>query len=635
MAAQAAESRIRNRPLKAPRGAIVDRDGMELAISVSTTDIAVDMKKLTELQHEIPDAYELFAAAAAAAIGSSETEVRERMYESDTKDRYVPLAKKIDLTSADKLRDELLEMKLLPALSFEASYERVHPAGESGLRVLGTITDDGPGPNAGVERQFDEYLTGEPGIESQEVGRDGSVIPGTEEVVRPAEPGSTVRLTLDRSLQYEAERALTKGVREAGAAGGVAIVGRPGTGELLAVAGASTDPKTGEVGLAEGPKPFSDAYQAGSVFKLIPVATAIEDGQVNLDTTFQVADYYKSYDRTFTDHDPHPQMPMTVEQILAQSSNVGTIHIANTIGRERLHTALSEFGFGKATGVSPAESTGILPPIESWSGPDLAATAIGTHQSATAVQLWSAYNVIANNGTWVPPRVVDGIELADGDLVTPDQPPTRKVVSETTASQVKQALRSVVTEGTGKKWDLPGFEVGAKTGTGRMVAPGGNLGEDGYRWADGNYHYFATFTGFFPVNDPQVSITVILEDVTWGLTGSTAAGPVFSELARLAIRELGVVPVAGAGSALLGPQRALPAVRAIETPVDTDAKASANSGGSAASSGSAASGGSADAESDSDGGGDAEEPGISGAGGQSSTGVSSGEYSTGARGDDP
>ncbi len=579
-AAQAAEKRTKERPLKAPRGAIVDRDGMEMAISISTTDIAVDMHKLTELQKKIPDAYELFAAAAAKAVGESESAIREQMYDADTSDRYVPLAKKVDLSSADSLRDELLEKKILPALSFEASYKRVHPAGESGLRVLGTITDDGPGPNAGVERQYDEILSGEPGVESQEVGPDGSVIPGTEKVLQKSQPGSTVRLTLDRSLQYEAERALIKGVREAGAAGGVAIVGRPGSGELLAVAGVSADPETGEVGLAEGPKPFSDAYQAGSVFKLIPVATAIEDGQVNLNTTFQVADYYQSYDRTFTDHDPHPQMPMTVEQILAQSSNVGTIHIANTIGRERLHDSLRAFGFGEKTGVSPAESTGILPPVESWSGPDLASTAIGTHQSATAVQMWSAYNVIANDGTWVAPRVVDGIEAADGSFSEPEVSAQRSVVSAETAAQVKQALRSVVTEGTGKMWDLPGYEVGAKTGTGRMVSPDGPHGPDGYLWGDGRYHHFATFTGFFPVNDPQVSITVILEDVDYGLTGSSGAGPIFADLSRLAIRELGVVPVAGEGASMLVAQRALPASRPSveESPADAGDQSSTETG---------------------------------------------------------
>ncbi len=562
MAAEAAKDRIEHRPIKAPRGAIVDRNHSDMAISLARVDVAADMSALSELAEDDPLAYDKFGAFVADAIGEPEQWVREEMYAADPDDPYVPLAKKVDLETADELREKLLGEELLPALNFEASSERVHPSGESGLRVLGTISDDGPGPNAGVERQYDEYLKGEPGLEVQEVGDDGSVIPGTESVVEKAEQGATVRLSLDRNLQYEAEKALLAGVEQAGAAGGVAIVGRPGTGELLAAAGVSQDPESGEIGLAESPKPFSDAYQAGSVFKLVPVAAAIEDGNVDLNTTFEVADFYQSYDRTFTDHDPHPRRTMTVEQILAQSSNVGTIHIADTLGRERMHEALREFGFGEKTGVSPAESAGVLPPVEEWSGPDLAATAIGSRQSATAVQLWSAYNVIANDGIWIPPRLVEEIEPIDGDPFRPELPPERQVVPPETAEQVKTALRAVVTDGTGKKWDLPGFPVGAKTGTGRMVAPEITSTDDAYMWSDGRYHHMAAFTGFFPVDDPKVSITVILEDVDYGLSGSSAAGPVFAELARLAIRELGVVPASGDSGSVLGPQRAQPAGQA-------------------------------------------------------------------------
>ena len=244
---------------------------------------------------------------------------------------------------------------------------------------------------------------------------------------------------------------------------------------------------------------------------------------------------------------------------MAQSSNVGTIHIGKTVGREGLHQALVDFGFGKRTGISPAESAGLLPALEDWQGPDLAASSIGTFQTTTAVQLWAAYNVIANDGMYVAPRLIDQVEAPNGDVKIPEIPERRRVVSEEAAEQVRIALRTVVTEGTGKLWDLQGFEIGAKTGTGRMVSPDPADREDGYIWSDGRYHHVASFTGFFPVSDPKVSITVILEDVEYGLSGSTAAGPVFSELSKIAIRELGIVPVGDSNSELSGPQRAEPA----------------------------------------------------------------------------
>lgn len=569
LAAQGLEQSLREVSVPATRGAILDRNGVELAISLPRYRLAANLANLEDLEEDRPGAGQEFVAILAEGTGLSRTRLEELISTASPRDPWVKLVEDLTPEAAELLTADLLEAGLLGALSLEETSLRVHPSGDSGLRLVGTLGVDGPGPSAGVEKVLDDVLQGSSGARVVEEGRDGSAIPGTEQVTRESEPGATVWLTIDRSIQYEAERILLRGAAEASAQGGVAIVGRPSTGELLAVASVDRDPSTGELRLSDSPKAFADAYQAGSVFKLVPVAAAIEAGVVDLSTTFAVPDRLKVYDRTFSDYESHPTQAMTVEQIVAHSSNVGTIKIAQELGQEGLHQALVDFGFGQRTGIAnPAESAGLLPSLDRWMGPDLAASAIGTRQAATAVQLWAAYNVIANDGLYVAPRLIERVEKDGDPLESPEPDSSRQVISAPTAAKVESALRAVVTEGTGKQWDLPGFPVAAKTGTGRMPAPDRPVQEDGYLWPDGTYHYMNAFTGYLPADDPEVSITVILEDVAPGLTGSTGAGPVFSELTRLSIRELGIAPdghssSAGPGSA---PVRATPARRASEAP---------------------------------------------------------------------
>jgi len=541
---KATSQTVRREPIPATRGAITDRNGVELAISVPRVLVAVNNQRLTELAADDPGVPDRFARTLADALDLPVSGLAARLRGAGGDDVWVKLVDEVTPAAAERARLALLEERLLDPLVYENHSVRFHPSGDSGLRLLGTTGPDGPGPSAGIERLFDAELTGVDGRRVMEVAPGGNLIAGTERVVEEPVPGATVRLTIDRSLQFEAERLLLRGARAAGARGGVAIVGRPGTGELLAVAAVDTDPDTGELRLAPGPKAFSDAYQAGSVFKVVPVAAAIAEGVVDARTTFSVPDRIVVADREFTDHDPHPTEQMTVEQILSRSSNVGTIQIAQLLGAERLHRALVDFGFGARTGVShPAESPGILPALDRWTTPDLAASSIGTHQSATAVQLWAAYNTVANGGTWVPPRLVDQLEHPDGTTTDPVTTSSRRVLSPEVAASVEAALRAVVTDGTGRQWDLPGFPVAAKTGTGRIPAPEVVDPEDAYIWSDGRYHHVNAFAGYLPVGDPQVSITVLLEDVAAGLTGSTGAGPVFADLARMGIRELGIAPV--------------------------------------------------------------------------------------------
>jgi cell division protein FtsI (penicillin-binding protein 3) len=533
--------------IPAMRGSILDRNGVELAISVPRSLVAVDRVKLTADGVDDEGSLREFGTRLGGLLGVDPQGVVDALVGSKATSRWVVVARTADVDKAAAAVEELRKSDMADSIMIDPTTERIHPSGESGVRIIGTVGADGPGPRAGVEASYDDVLQGHDGTEVVERDPDGETITGGEHVKKAPRPGKDVQVTLDRTLQYETEQILTKGAANSSAVGGIAIIGRPSTGELLAVAGVERNPQTGEMELSQSPLAFSNAYQAGSVFKLVTTAAAYEAGVIDDSSTFRVPDSIQVSDRTFTDNEDHATETMDVDDIVAHSSNVGTIEISKLLGARKLDAALQAFGFGRTSGIAhPAESPGLLPAVGTWTAPDTAAAAIGTFQSTTVLQLWAAYNVIANQGVYVPPRLVEGTVGADGTLDPTPARPSRRVVSASTAAKVQRALRAVVQEGTGKQWDLPGFPVAAKTGTGRMPSPRKVAKDDDYKWPDGMYHHVSTFAGYLPADHPQVSITVMLLDTAQGLTGSTSAGPVFSDLAKLAIRELSIAPTNGA-----------------------------------------------------------------------------------------
>jgi len=550
LVARGESQRVRTVILPSERGSILDRTGAEMAISLPRYRVVTNMNVLASQGISSPADLERLARRIAPVIKVDRSVLERILLNADPKDPWVRLAEVVSIEDGERAVKLLKKDKHENILTLEDSTERVHPAGDSALRVLGTLGPDGPGKLAGIEKAFDSKLQGKPGKKVLELGSKGESILGGEHLLEEPTVGSSVQLTLDRAIQHETERLLAEGATSAGAQKGIAIIGRPGSGEVLAVASVERDPKTSKMGLSKGPIAFSNSYQAGSVFKLVTVAAAVESGQVTPETVLEVPYRIQVADKLFSDHDAHPTEPMTVTEILAQSSNVGTIKVALGMGKQSLYDALTGFGFGSSTGSGhPAEASGIVPRVSDWTTPDLAASAIGTHQSATAIQLWAAYNVIANGGRYVTPRLVGSVIAADGSRTVPAAKPSREVISASSAAQVSEMLQQVVRDGTGKQWSIPGYPIAAKTGTSRMAAQTQLDKADGYAWVDGRYHYLAAFTGFLPADRPQVSITVILEDITPGLTGSTAAGPVFSELAHLSIRELGIAPTSQRGNA--------------------------------------------------------------------------------------
>ncbi|UDY35972.1 peptidoglycan D,D-transpeptidase FtsI family protein [Dermatobacter hominis] len=545
LAAEGLEQRQRTETIPAQRGSILDRNGTELAMSVPRTTVAVSKVRLAEAGIGDDAMLREFGTRLATLLRVDPAPVVEAITSAAPDAKWVMVDRYADEQVARKAAQALAAQDMDGVLMLDPASERVHPGGESGVRVIGTVGPDGPGPRAGVEAAYDDVLEGTPGKQVVERGSQGETITDGSRVIEAPQPGEDVQVTLDRTLQYETEQILSKGSANARAAGGIAIVGRPSTGELLAVAGVERDEETGEMHLSTRPLALSNAYQAGSVFKLVTTAAAYEAGVIDDHSTFSVGPTIRVYDREFSDNEVHPVETMNVDQIVAESSNVGTIQIAQRLGAEKLHQALVDFGFGQVSALGhPAESAGLLPDVDSWTPPDTAAASIGSFQSTTVLQLWSAFNVIANQGIYVPPRLVEGTIGPDGRLDPARAADTRRVVSATTAARVSRALQAVVQAGTGKQWSLPGYPVAAKTGTGRMPSPEKVDDEDAYIWPDGTYHHVTTFAGYLPADRPQVSITVMLFDTAQGLTGSTSAGPVFSDLARLSIRELSIAPTA-------------------------------------------------------------------------------------------
>jgi len=549
LVARGAGDRTVTERVPALRGSVLDRSGVDLAVTVPEASVALSRLALADAGIDDAEHHATIARAVAGPLGVSERRITSALGRADASDDHVVVATDVPVSAAEAARTALSKENLQGILGAEVTHRRLHPSGDSVAALVGHLDPDGrPTEMGGIEKIFDAELSGTDGIRVAEQSRRGDTIVGSEEIREAPVSGDDVELTIDRALQNETEKILGAGVRDSGAAGGIAIVGRPSTGELLAVAGLEHDERTDEVGPASSPLAFANSYQAGSVFKLVTAAAAYENGVVGDATEFEVPWRIDVADRTFEDHRQHPTQMMNVDAIVAKSSNVGTIKIGQLLGAERLERALHDFGFGSRTEVGhPAESSGLLPAAERWTEPDLAAASIGTYQSATTLQLWTAYNVIANGGTYVAPRLVAATIAPDGTRSPIAPPPERRVVSEESAARVDRALRAVVEDGTAEGLGIPGFTVAAKTGTGRMPSPVPFEATDSYIWPDRTYHYVTTFAAYFPAERPQVSITVLLFDTPLGSTGALTAGPVFTDLARLSIRELAVIPTSPTG----------------------------------------------------------------------------------------
>jgi cell division protein FtsI (penicillin-binding protein 3) len=317
------------------------------------------------------------------------------------------------------------------------------------------------------------------------------------------------------------------------------------TGEIYSMASVRRDDESGAYEVTSGNFAAVDAYEPGSVAKVITIASALSEGLVTPDTSYVVPWRKQYYDDLLKDSHEHPDEVMSVARILSESSNIGTIFVQQEMGRERHREYMAAFGLGSKTALDfPGESAGILKRPEDLWGSERVTVAYGQGVSSTSLQLVAAINTIANRGTYVAPKLLKATVGPDGSVTETEPSESRPVVSEQAAVQTTEMMRNVVCSGTATLAQVDGLSIAGKTGTAFKAADNGTYYDE-----DGNRIYYASFVGFFPAENPQVTVLVSVDEPPAGTNdrfGGTAAAPVFAELAPTLIHELGIVPTPGA-----------------------------------------------------------------------------------------
>ncbi|MEX2553270.1 MAG: penicillin-binding protein 2 [Actinomycetota bacterium] len=517
MSALAAEQRLRTVALPAHRGSILASDSSELAISL-------DMQTIFASPRFIAD-----PGAAAAAIAPILKMNPERLAAKLSGDSgFVYVARKVEPAVAEKVR--ALD---ITGIEFMAEQKRFYPSGVLAGQVLGFVGDDNRGL-AGLEMKYDHLLQGNPGKVVMERDPGGRPIPSGRSSVRDAVGGQDLVLTIDKQIQFEAQAALDRAIQAWGARGGTIVVMDPRNGDILAMANApSFDPNDLKTSTARDRKnrAVTDVYEPGSVSKLITAAAALESGVTNPSEVLRVADHLKIGAKTFKDSHHHPVENLSFAQVIQLSSNVGTIKVAERLGKTRLHDYLVRFGYGRVTGLGfPGESAGILARPEKWWATSLGTISIGQGVAVTPLQMVQAYATVANDGVEAKPRLVQAVVGPEGDRQAAGLAAPRRVIQKETARQLTEILVGVTEgdDGTGKAAAIPGYRVAGKTGTAQKPLQG----------AAGYAGYVASFVGFAPADDPRLVVGVILDDPTPFLAGSTAA-VTFKEVMGFSLRRVG------------------------------------------------------------------------------------------------
>jgi cell division protein FtsI (penicillin-binding protein 3) len=514
----ALDQRIRTIDLPASRGSILDRNGRALAMSVPAKAVFADPALVTDASSE--------ARAVAAALRLRPAAVAIRLTQPG---RFVYLARGVDPATAQALQEQHLA-----GIGFLDESRRYYPDGALAPQVVGFVGVDGTGL-AGLELQYQSQLGGRPGHEVVQRDPSGTLIPQAAGVNVPPIHGDDIILTIDRQIQYQAQEALAAAVAANRAKGGTIVVMDPHTGEILAMASYPWfDPN--DFSHADQADirnlAVTDAYEPGSVNKVITAAAAIQEGVLDLKERITVPDSYQLYTKTFHDAEPHPTQQMTLGDIIAYSSNIGTIETANMLGTYRFPAYLHRFGLGARTGVGfPGESPGILPPAAKWSGTSMGTIPIGQGIAVTPLQMATVFATIANGGVWVQPRFLRAVVGSSGQTMPSAPPVTRRVVSASAAESVSRMLGYAVDVGTGQQAQIPGYWVAGKTGTARKVLP------DGTGYYTGKY--VASFIGFAPASHPALVVAAVLDEPAT-VFGGIAAAPLFRAVMQFALARLRV-----------------------------------------------------------------------------------------------
>ena len=528
-AEQAAAQRSREELIPARRGAIFDRSGEPLAISVDLQTLWTD-----------PSQVEDPAGAAlklAPILDRDPAEIQASLIGSVPGDQFEYIARRLEPKVARRI-----ERLQIPGLYFLDEPERLYPGNDLASHILGFVDTDGTGIS-GVESQYEGILRGESGEIVFEQDPSGQTLWQAGFSQTRAEPGRAIFLTLDKELQYFTQSTLAEAAAQYGAESGSAIVMRPRTGEILAMANVPSydpnDPGASEQEVQRN-RAVTDIYEPGSIYKMVTLAAALEEKAVKPKTRFSVPSTFFYAGEDFHDSHSHATMDMSVSDIIRDSSNVGTIQMGLELGGKKLLRYIKSFGFGTPTGLDfPYEAPGMVPEYEDWTPPTIATLPIGQGIAVTPLQMAVAYSSIANDGRWVEPKVIAGTMDEAGEVMPSERGAMHRVVSKRTADQVTQILTGVVDEGTGTQAQIPGYRVAGKTGTAQK--PDGLGG-----YAEGSY--IASFAGFAPADRPEIAVIVMLDGPTPYYGGLTAA-PTFRTITEFALRHLNVSPTGNAEQA--------------------------------------------------------------------------------------
>ena len=521
--------------MPAPRGTITDINGVEFARSVSSVRVVADQ---TLIQNP-KVAARIAAPILKLPVAQVEASITGRRRWSKVADLVTPAQWRALNAAFDSYNESLTKAQNTERIFgffSERVYSREYPSGSLIASLVGFVNHDGKGAT-GLESSQNSIISGIDGKYVYGNSAYRAKIPGSTQSLVAAQQGTSIRLTIDRDVQWIASQAISKAVKDAHAISGTVIVLDPKTGAILAHATAPTfDPNnTKNVSLRQMANPsVQEVYEPGSTGKVITMSAAIEEGKVTPETVFTVPYSLKVSNGKFSDHEKHPTERLTTTGILAISSNTGSIEVGATLSHQTFYDYLRKFGIGSSTGSGlPGESAGQLLKVENWSGTTAPTFAFGQGYNVTAMQATSVFATIANNGIRVSPTVIAGTSDASGHFTPSKTRDEVRVISADTAAKMRLMLESVVSaQGTAPGAAIPGYRVAGKTGTAQRH-------NDACNCYSG---YTASFIGFAPADAPKYVISVTIQGPQGIHWGGSLGGPVFKEVMSFVLQTRHVAP---------------------------------------------------------------------------------------------
>jgi cell division protein FtsI (penicillin-binding protein 3) len=555
-AARASRELLNSATLPAVRGEITDVNGVVLARSVDAINITADQTLITD-PTSAADAIAPILGVPAADIAATLTGTR----------RFVYVAKGVTPQTWESVKNAILAInklrsleKRISGLYAEKTFRREYPSGRLAASILGFVNASGHG-GGGIEYAFDRMLSGVDGSYIYDSG-GGAAIPSSSDVLVAAKQGQTIRLTIDRDIEWVAQKEIDAQVKASGALSGTAIVMDPKTGAILALASSpGYDPNdVSKTPIAQlGIPSIDQVYEPGSTGKVMTLSAALEEKVVTPTTIFNVPDKLKRGDHTFHDDIKHPTWKLTTAGILAKSSNVGAIQVGEKMSHQTLRNYLASFGIGTKTGIGlPGESSGLFPTVDRWSQSTARTVAFGQGYSLTSLQATSVFATVANDGVRVAPSLIAGMSDADGHYTAMPTKPGIRVISTTTASTMRLMMEGVVSAGgTAPAAQIPGYRVAGKTGTANRVDSACSC----YRG------YTASFIGFAPADKPALVMSVTIQDPKGIHFGGLLGAPIFRKVISFSLKSLSIPPTGQAPSPIpLDAQHLPPSVSITLTP---------------------------------------------------------------------